>query len=58
MQKHNNENDQSKIKKMSKGENWIDDVMEMQEKDLEVEEEILSHVPNRIRHKWIDEEEK
>lgn len=40
-----------------KNENWVDDLMKRQEHDLEEEEEILSSVPNRIRHKWIDEEE-
>lgn len=38
----------------SKEENWLDDLMEVQEKDLEQEEEILSSVPKRIRTKWID----
>lgn len=40
-----------------KEENWIDDLMERQKKDLEQEEEILSSVPNRIKHKWLNEEE-
>lgn len=40
-----------------KEENWIDDVMERQEHDLEAEEEILSSVPKRIKHKYLDEDE-
>lgn len=40
-----------------KEENWIDAVMERQKQDLEEEEEILSSVPNRIKHKWIDFED-
>lgn len=43
--------------KLNKEENWFDDLMERQEQDLEVEEEILSNVPKRIRHKCLDEEE-
>lgn len=42
--------------KRTKEENWIDDVMERQEHDLEVEEEILSSVPNRLKYKYLDEE--
>ena len=42
--------------KAKKEENWLDDVMKRQEEDLEVEEEILSHVPNRLRHKYLDED--
>ena len=44
--------------KTNKNENWIDDLMERQEHDLEAEEEILSHVPNRLRHKYLEEKEK
>ena len=40
-----------------KDENWLDDLMKRQERDLEVEEEILSTVPKRIRQKYLDEEE-
>ena len=47
--------DTKKIKN-NKEENWIDDLMERQEFDLEDEEEILSSVPNRIKHKYLDEE--
>ena len=43
--------------KTNKEENWLDDVMKRQEEDLEVEEEILSHVPNRLRHKYLEKEE-
>ena len=46
-QKNNNEN-----------ENWIDDLLERQEHDLEAEEEILSNVPNRIKHKYLEQDEK
>ena len=42
------------IKKTNKEENWLDQVMEKQRLDLEKEEEILSSLPNRIKHKWID----
>jgi hypothetical protein len=44
-------------KEKNKKENWVDDLMERQEHDLEQEEEILSSVPNRIKHKWLEEEE-
>lgn len=40
--------------KNKKEENWLDSLMERQKQDLEVEEEILSSVPNRIKQKWID----
>lgn len=40
--------------KNKKEENWLDTLMERQKQDLEVEEEILSSVPNRIKQKWID----
>ena len=43
--------------KSKKNDNWVDDLLERQKEDLEKEEEILSSVPNRIKHKWIDEEE-
>ena len=43
--------------KKTKEENWIDDVMKIQQHDLEVEEEILSSVPNRLKHKYLDEDE-
>ena len=50
---HNNE-----IKRSKKDENWVDDLIERQEHDLEVEEEILSTVPNRIKHKYLEEDDK
>lgn len=40
-----------------KEENWVDDLLERQKKDLEEEENILSRVPTRIKHKCLDEEE-
>lgn len=40
----------------NKKENWIDDLIERQEHDLEEEEEILSTVPNRIKHKYLEED--
>ena len=40
-----------------KQENWLDDLMERQEHDLEEEEEFLSRVPNRIKHKYLEENE-
>lgn len=43
--------------KKAKEENWLDDVMKRQQHDLEVEEEILSSVPNRLKHKYLDEDE-
>lgn len=46
---------QTQSQNRQKEENWLDDVMERQEHDLEAEEEILSSVPNRIKHKWIEE---
>ena len=49
---HNNE-----IKRTKKDENWVDDLIERQEHDLEAEEEILSSVPNRIKHKYLEEDE-
>ena len=39
---------------LTKEENWLDDLMEIQKHDLEEEEEKLSSVPKRIRTKWID----
>ncbi len=44
-------------KNNNKNENWIDDLLERQKHDLEQEEEILSHVPNRIRHKYLEQDE-
>jgi hypothetical protein len=44
---------ENKIKKR-KEENWIDELME---KDIDEEEEILSTVPNRLRHKLIGDDE-
>ena len=49
--------DKAKHIKANKEENWIDDVMERQEHDSEAEEEILSSVPKRIKHKYLDEDE-
>ena len=40
----------------NKEENWLDDLMERQKKDLEMEEEILSTVPKRFRSKLLEEE--
>ena len=37
-------------------ENWVDELMERQENDIEAEEEILSSVPNRIKHKFLEED--
>ena len=66
--KHNNrENSFSKEYVMSKDflknssfqkeENWVDDLIVKQEKDLEYEKEILSSVPKRIKNKWHLEED-
>ena len=52
MNKHNKAKHNS-----NKEENWLDDLMERQEIDLESEEEILSSVPNRIKHKWLEDDE-
>ena len=43
--------------KSNKEENWVDELLVRQEHDLEVEEEILSTVPNRIKHKYLEEDE-
>ena len=40
-----------------KSENWLDELMERQKEDLKAEEEILSIVPNRIKHKYLQEEQ-
>ena len=53
MEKDNTE----KHLKSKKEENWVDDLLERQEHDLEVEEEILSTVPNRIKYKYLEEDE-
>ena len=53
MAKYNQENSS----KTNKNENWVDDLMERQEHDLEAEEEILSTVPKRIKYKYLDEDE-
>ena len=45
------------IKRTKKEDNWVNDLMERQEHDLEAEEEILSSVPNRIKHKYLEEDE-
>ncbi len=48
-------NNKEEIKiRSKKEESWVDDVIQRQKQDLEEEEEILSSVPTRIRHKWID----
>ena len=47
--------DTKKIKN-NREENWIDDLIERQDHDVEEEEEILSSVPNRIKHKFLEEE--
>ena len=47
----------NEIKKAKREDNWVDDLIERQEHDLEVEEEILSTVPNRIKHKYLEEDE-
>ena len=47
----------NEIKRTKKDENWVDDLMERQEHDLEVEEEILSSVPSRIKHKYLEDDE-
>lgn len=43
--------------KSNKEENWVDELLVRQEHDLEAEEEILSSVPNRIKHKYLEEDE-
>ncbi|GEM_PF-2892888 len=53
MEKNNSE----KHTKLNKEENWVDDLLVKQEHDLEVEEEILSTVPNRIKHKYLEKED-
>lgn len=40
----------------NKEENWVDDLIEIQKMDLQKEEEILSSVPNRIKHKYLADE--
>ena len=47
----------NEIKRTKKDENWVDDLMERQKHDLEAEEEILSSVPSRIKHKYLEEDE-
>ena len=54
MEKQNETNQKNK----NENENWIDDLLERQEHDLEAEEEILSNVPNRIKHKYLEQDEK
>ena len=46
----------NEVKRTEKEDNWVDDLMQRQEHDLEVEEEILSSVPNRIKHKYLEED--
>lgn len=52
-----NNNQMNNLGKSKKDENWVDDLLERQEHDLEVEEEILSTVPNRLKHKYLEVEE-
>ena len=47
----------NEIKKTKKEDNWVDDLLERQEDDLKTEEEILLSVPNRIKHKYLEEDE-
>ena len=47
----------NEIKQNAKDENWVDDLMERQKHDLEAEEEILSAVPSRIKHKYLEEDD-
>lgn len=47
----------SKNKRRDSQENWVDEVIERQEQDLEVEEEILSSVPIRMKHKYLEKDE-
>lgn len=47
----------NEIKRTKKDDNWVDDLMERQKHDLEAEEAILSAVPNRIKHKYLEEDE-
>ena len=48
---------QEKQIRIENEENWLDDLMERQQEDLEIEEKILGTVPNRLRHKYLDEDE-
>lgn len=56
MEQEKSQNEQ-KQKNVRKQENWIDDVMERQKHDLELEEEILSNVPKRLQHKYLNPDE-
>ena len=47
----------NEIKHGKREDSWVDDLLERQEHDLEVEEEILSSVPNRIKHKYLEEDQ-
>lgn len=47
----------NEIKHGRREENWVDDLMVRQQHDIEEEEEILSSVPNRIKHKYLEEDE-
>ncbi|MBI2996080.1 MAG: hypothetical protein HYY52_05175 [Candidatus Melainabacteria bacterium] len=51
------EDNKVKQRKSNREENWIDDLLKRQEHDLEKEEEILSTVPQRIWHKYLEEDE-
>ena len=53
----NKDSNEKHLKTNNKEENWIDDLLEQQEHDLKAEEEILSTVPNRIKHKYLEEDE-
>ncbi len=52
-----NNNQTNNLGKNKKDENWVDDLIERQEHDLEVEEEILSTVPSRLKHKYLEVDE-
>ena len=47
----------NEVKRTKKEDNWVNDLMERQEHDLEVEEEILSAVPSRIKHKYLENDD-
>ncbi len=47
----------NEIRTTKREDNWVDDLMERQEHDLEIEEEVLSSVPNRIKHKYLEQDE-
>ena len=57
MKKMKDNQTENLAKNKNKKENWVDDLIERQEHDLEEEEEILSTVPSRIKHKYLEEDE-